>query len=85
MQSLHTTGGWILIIPFMYLTPTPLLYNTSSNASKTWVLNMDSTPCSQASTLRNTNIEDVQAWRAWHLFSHDHDVIEIGPKFLEQL
>ena len=24
------------------------------------------------------------AWRAWYLFSRDHDVIEIGPEFLEQ-
>ena len=27
---------------------------------------------------------NVHAWRAWYLFSHDHDVIEIGPEFLEQ-
>ena len=26
----------------------------------------------------------VHVWRAWYLFSCDHDVIEIGPEFLEQ-
>ena len=26
----------------------------------------------------------VYLWRAWYLFSRDHDVIEIGPEFLEQ-
>ena len=28
----------------------------------------------------------VYAWRAWYIFSRDqwHDVIEIGPEFLEQ-
>ena len=29
-----------------------------------------------------TRIE--HAWRAWYIFSHDHDVIKIGPEFLEQ-
>ena len=24
----------------------------------------------------------VHAWRAWYIFSRDHDVIEIGPEFL---
>ena len=23
-------------------------------------------------------------WRAWYIFSRDHDVIKIGPEFLEQ-
>ena len=26
----------------------------------------------------------IHAWRAWYIFSCDHDVIEIGPEFLEQ-
>ena len=29
-------------------------------------------------------LEDVYAGRAWYLFSRDHDVIKIGPEFLEQ-
>ena len=29
-------------------------------------------------------LEYEYAWRAWYLFSRDHDVIEIGPEFLEQ-
>lgn len=28
--------------------------------------------------------EHVYARRVWYLFSRDHDVIEIGPEFLEQ-
>ena len=28
--------------------------------------------------------EYVYTGRAWYLFSHEHDVIEIGPEFLEQ-
>ena len=28
--------------------------------------------------------EYVHAWRAWYFFSREHDVIEIGPEFLEQ-
>ena len=38
----------------------------------------------KAPTLRNASIEVVQAWRAWYFLSRDHDVIEIGPEFLEQ-
>ena len=30
------------------------------------------------------NIEVVQVWKAWYLFSCDHDIIEIGPEFVEQ-
>ena len=26
----------------------------------------------------------IHAWRAWYIFSRDHDVIKIGPEFLEQ-
>ena len=26
----------------------------------------------------------VYTWRAWYIFSCDHDIIEIGPEFLEQ-
>ena len=26
----------------------------------------------------------VHAWRAWYIFTRDHDVIKIGPEFLEQ-
>ena len=27
---------------------------------------------------------NVHAWRAWYPFSRDHDVIKIGPEYLEQ-
>ena len=30
------------------------------------------------------NIEVVQVWKAWYLFSCDHDIIEIEPEFVEQ-
>ena len=26
----------------------------------------------------------VHAWRAWYIFSRDHDVTKLGPEFLEQ-
>ena len=26
----------------------------------------------------------IHAWRAWYIFSRDHDVIKIGPEFLEK-
>ena len=26
----------------------------------------------------------VHAWRAWYIFSRDHDVTKLGPGFLEQ-
>ena len=29
-------------------------------------------------------MRNVHTWRAWYLFSRDHDIIEIGPEFLEQ-
>ena len=28
--------------------------------------------------------QNVHVWRAWYLFSRDHDVIKIRPEFLEQ-
>ena len=30
------------------------------------------------------NVKDKHTWRAWYIFSRDHDVIKIGPEFLEQ-
>ena len=33
---------------------------------------------------RLPGMQNVHTWRAWYLFSHDHDIIEIGPEFLEQ-
>ena len=29
-------------------------------------------------------VKDKHAWRAWYIFSRDHDVIKIGPEFSEQ-
>ena len=28
--------------------------------------------------------QSVHVWRAWYPFSRDHDVVVIGPEFLEQ-
>ena len=33
---------------------------------------------------RLSGMRTVHTWRAWYIFSRDHDVIEIGPEFLEQ-
>ena len=33
---------------------------------------------------RLPGMQNVHAWRAWYLFSRDHDVIEIRSEFLEQ-
>ena len=39
---------------------------------------------SLASFPGSSGMEHVYAGRAWYLFPCDHDVIEIGPEFLEQ-
>ena len=33
---------------------------------------------------RLSGTRNVHAWTAWYIFSRDHDVIKIGPKFLER-
>ena len=33
---------------------------------------------------RLPGMRNVHVWRAWYLFSRDHDIIKIGPKLLEQ-
>ena len=33
---------------------------------------------------RLSGTRNVHAWRAWYIFSRDHDVIKIGPEILEQ-
>ena len=33
---------------------------------------------------RLSGTRNIHAWRAWYIFSRDHDVIKIGPEFLEQ-
>ena len=33
---------------------------------------------------RLSGTRNKQAWRAWYIFSHDHDVIKTGLEFLEQ-
>ena len=29
-------------------------------------------------------MRNVHAWRAWYIFSRDHDIIKIEPEILEQ-
>ena len=33
---------------------------------------------------RLSGTRNVHALRAWYIFSRDHDIIKIGPEFLEQ-
>ena len=43
---------------------------------------MTNAACSLVPRLSGTR--NVHAWRAWYIFSRDHDVIKIEPEFLEQ-
>ena len=41
--------------------------------------------CTNSSLVpRLPGTQNVHVWRAWYLFSCDHDVIKIGPEFLQQ-
>ena len=33
---------------------------------------------------RLSGMQNIHMWRVWYILSRDHDVIKIGPEFLEQ-
>ena len=43
------------------------------------------TLCEDSLVPRLSGTQNIHAWRAWYIFSRDHDVIKIGPELLEQI
>ena len=60
----------------------PYLYKTSWTISTKSCEMVNEDDVSLVPGLSGTRI--VHAWRAWYIFSRDHDANQLGPEFLEQ-